>query len=923
MIPIVELQQADFGLTLILWAVMFALSQMLQPKVEVEDARPKNLNDFNFPTATEGRIIPLHWGTDLVKGPNVIWYGDLRTYPIRERIQTSLFNTKRITTGHQYHVGFQMGICHGPATLKAIYIGDELAWSGTQSTDGPISVDAQGVKGTFSFFTGSRTQAKSSYLEQHQNPCPAYRSMCYGVWEGGYVGDSTQIKAWSFEIERLPTGLDAVSHAVNTADAGLMHVAYEIFTDTSWGYGYPAGDIDIVDWKAQAATLKAEGNGMSLILANVRNATDIIKEIERQADCHFRIDAATGQWKCLLIRDGYSTVGLKVADNSTINEIIDYSRASWEGTINTVRLFYKRRANAYQDGYAQAHDAANMRIQGRRVPVVRSYVGVRDDALANKLAWREIRSSSYPFSKLRMKVNRTFWNSYVGEVFLMTYTYQDFSVSEVPFRITRIDMGSTEDPGITIDAVQDVFSWRAASFADSDPTKWIAPERNLIPFPAAEQLAFEAPYAIGRRDEAYAEGKVWTLGESQGRGESGYEVLQRNSSGTPIGSFFSAGTVGGFAYTGTLSGAIDQDRTTIDILTGMNITEIVAATNDAAGEYLVNLFMIGDEMIACTSATEITGGLRLNGCLRGFCDTPQSVHADTDKAWFLHNGGGLTITAFNPDYNVELKLLPYDLEGKKVSDVDAGLTNIDVDLDYRDRRPYPPTFIKWNASQYPTSIIITGGVYVTYNRRDYRILNEHSQLAVDASTINGDFPANNDTRYRLKLYNGASVVYTTPWNASGAAAYDMEFAKILRYLDGLPATVKISVDTRHTFSAVEYEARYEVVHEAAVAASTYDDDFWLGVVAPSTASNLWVAPQTGTYNVTLGIAIAGDVEARINGGSWLPIITAGLTTGNLAGVTAADDLEFRHLDSSSSDEVLITVAAPSGTVDAFGVIVFA
>jgi hypothetical protein len=283
----------------------------------------------------------------------------------------------------------------------------------------------------------------------------------------------------------------------------------------------------------------------------------------------------------------------------------------------------------------------------------------------------------------------------------------------------------------------------------------------------------------------------------------------------------------------------------------------------------------------------------------------------------------LTVTAFDPDNNIDMKLLPYDAQGNKVSDADAALTEIEIDMDYRDRRPYPPTFIKWNAVQYPTTVVITSDVTATFNRRDYRILNEYSQLAVDASTINGDFPANNDTRYRVKLYDGASVVYTAPWNAAGAATYTLTFEKILRYLDGLPSTLKMSVDTRHTFSAVDYAARYDVVHECAVTASTYDDDVWLGVVAPSTASNTWVAPQTGTYGLTLGTALAGDVEYRINGGSWLQVIATGLTTGNITGVTAAEDIEIRHLDSSSSDEVLLTIAAPSGTEDGFGILVFA
>jgi len=896
-----------FFLTLILWAAMFALSQLLTPEPELENARPRTLDDFNFPTATEGRMIPLTWGRDKIKGPNVIWYGDLKTVAIREKVKVSMFNSKHVTTGYKYYVGFQMGICQGPAVLKKIWVGDELVWSGTQSTDGQISIKIRNMKGKFYFYTGTKTQARNSYLQEFQNPCPAYRSMCYGVWQGGYVGKQTSILPWSFEIERVPEGLGGGDHKVNSGDCNPMHMAYDIMTDTNWGYGYSSSEFDISDWQAAAATLKSEGNGMSLILASQRKATDILKEIEKQADCHFRIDPATGKWKVVLVRDGYSLSGLKDADVSSVNEVVEYSRGSWEGTTNIVRIAYKRRANYYTDGYTVAQDAANMQIQGRKVPVIYSYVGVRDDTLANKIAWREIRANSYPLAKIRFKGTRLFWDSFVGEVILFTWEFEDFSVTEIPFRIIRINAGTPEEPAIMIDAVQDVFSWRAASFSDPDASSWIVPGKDLIPFPALTQLAFEAPYAISRRDETPAEGRIWTVGKAPGRAEDGYEILQRNASGVPAGDFYIAGSVAGFTEDGELDGNIDNDDTIIDVLTDMHVNEIAVSTNTDTGEYLLNLFLIGDEMIACTGASEITDGLRLTGCLRGFCDTAQASHSDTDKVWFLGTGGDLTIVAFDPSYNVELKYLPYDQDGDKVSPSDGGLTNIDVDMDYRERRPYPPTFIEWNSGQYPATVDITGDVVVDYNRRDYRILNEYSQHAVDASTINGDFPANNDTRYRLKLYDGAAVVYTAPWNASGAATYTMEFVKILRYLDGLPITLKMSVGTRHTFSAVDYEAFQDVLWEASVQSSAYDDDFWLGVLSPSTASNVWTAPQTGTYAFTVASNLLGD----------------GNPTGNLVGVTASDTIEVQHLDSTSTDEVLLTIAAPSGTEDGYGVIVFA
>ena len=45
--------------------------------------KPAALGDFQVPTAEEGRPIPVAFGEVWMRGPNVLWYGDLRTEPIR------------------------------------------------------------------------------------------------------------------------------------------------------------------------------------------------------------------------------------------------------------------------------------------------------------------------------------------------------------------------------------------------------------------------------------------------------------------------------------------------------------------------------------------------------------------------------------------------------------------------------------------------------------------------------------------------------------------------------------------------------------------------------------------------------------------------------------------------------------------------
>lgn len=46
--------------------------------------KPASLSDFDIPTADQGRPIPIVFGTKLVTGPNVVWYGDLSTKAIKQ-----------------------------------------------------------------------------------------------------------------------------------------------------------------------------------------------------------------------------------------------------------------------------------------------------------------------------------------------------------------------------------------------------------------------------------------------------------------------------------------------------------------------------------------------------------------------------------------------------------------------------------------------------------------------------------------------------------------------------------------------------------------------------------------------------------------------------------------------------------------------
>jgi drug/metabolite transporter (DMT)-like permease len=66
---------------LIVLVVSALISVALAPKPP--NQKPADLADIDAPTAEEGKPIPVVFGTVMLSGPNVLWYGALRTTPIK------------------------------------------------------------------------------------------------------------------------------------------------------------------------------------------------------------------------------------------------------------------------------------------------------------------------------------------------------------------------------------------------------------------------------------------------------------------------------------------------------------------------------------------------------------------------------------------------------------------------------------------------------------------------------------------------------------------------------------------------------------------------------------------------------------------------------------------------------------------------
>ena len=71
----------NFWVQIAIMIVAALVAYALAPKPPIP--KPASLEDFDVPTAEEGRPIPVVFGTVWIKGPNCLWYGDLSSIPIR------------------------------------------------------------------------------------------------------------------------------------------------------------------------------------------------------------------------------------------------------------------------------------------------------------------------------------------------------------------------------------------------------------------------------------------------------------------------------------------------------------------------------------------------------------------------------------------------------------------------------------------------------------------------------------------------------------------------------------------------------------------------------------------------------------------------------------------------------------------------
>lgn len=656
-----------FWIFLLIYAGTTVLSGLLAktPKVTAS-----GLGDLQVPTAEDGRSLPFFWGTCCLKSPNVVWYGDYKCQAIKKSKGWLSFGAT-YTAGYKYYLGMDLALCHGPVdALVDILAGSgddykQLKWQGgeninkvwwlgpilspapSQQPDGSIAVYVAsgnifggdekegGISGFGAFYPGNANQNSDAYMSQKLALVyPNYAGVCHFVCKQWYWGTTQYIKNVAFVMRRCPSnlGLDASETNIN-GDANPAEMIYECLANKAFGLGFPVERVDVSSFQAAGSTLAAEGFGMSMLVDTPKQADQLIETILQHIDGVCYQDPSTGLWTLKLVRPDYDPAALPEYGPDEIAEC-EYSRGSWEDTVNQVKVTYVNRAT-WKASTVQAQETANFAIRnGELESKTFDFSGFSNQATAQKACNRELRANSYPMGKGRIKVNRKAWQLRMGSPFLLTWPAR--GISRMPVRVTSIDYGSLKDGMMEMEFCEDIFKANYTAFNPPGDSGWINPITD--PLPVASQMMFEAPFQML---DGAAQPRTMIAAVRADSVSQGYLVMSRE---TLADDYRQQNDVAHFTPGAQLGGAYSRKTAALDTvgfdLTGTDLDELVS-TDEAGRDRGENLLMFADTGEICAFQTVLDNGdgsFRIKDIVRGVYDTFPADHPAGTWVYFISYG---------------------------------------------------------------------------------------------------------------------------------------------------------------------------------------------------------------------------------------------------------------------------------------------
>lgn len=426
-----------------------------------------------------------------------------------------------------YYLSMHYGLCHGPVDeVKQLIIGEKSVWKGSVGANSVITVwqrnmlggnkQEGGYEGNVAVLMGASDQVLPERIGPKMGAAsrmPGFRGITslffhegqgrfWNRYGGFYWGsNSPYIRDLWVKLFRAPKGFSPSTVRIPRASGGEdydvnpAHIIFECATNDVWGAGVPPAMIDMLSMETAAQKLYDERFGLSMIWTGQQAIQSFIDVVLNHIDATFEIDPRTGLYALNLIRDDYIVNDLPELNPDNF-KLTNFSRRSWEETVNEINVTWRNPANEEEENVTY-HDLGNIAQQGGNIiSETLDFTGIRSADLAMRVAQREGARRGSPLAGLEGVANRVAWGWMPGDVVLLTWP--KLGLYRVPVRLGTVDRGGPGNPGIKITAVEDVFSLPTNSYAKPPESEWVDP--SVAPFPLTQVQTVDVPFFMAAQD---------------------------------------------------------------------------------------------------------------------------------------------------------------------------------------------------------------------------------------------------------------------------------------------------------------------------------------------------------------------------------------------------------------------------------------
>lgn len=334
-------------------------------------------------------------------------------------------------------------------------------------------------------------QLESTYAGGLQT---AFTGMPIGNETGFYWrANAPAVPPIKIKAQRRPRGLP-VETAMIGDDANVVHIIYEVMTNSDWGMGNSTGAINVTSFTAAAQTVFDEGIGISILWREQQYGEEFIAKMLEYIDGVIFTNPRDGLLTIKLIRGDYdaSTLFNINPSNATLN---NYERKMWGETINEIVVTWTNPENEEEETVS-IQDLGNISMQGSIVSDSRDFKGVRNSNLAMRLGARDLRVASSPLLTCRATVNRSAWDIVPGSV--VKVTWPEHGMVDVIMRVMEPDYGKSSDSKIKVRLVEDIYAIDAGDYYAPPGSSWV--NQKIDPKPLDHSLVITLPnYILARK----------------------------------------------------------------------------------------------------------------------------------------------------------------------------------------------------------------------------------------------------------------------------------------------------------------------------------------------------------------------------------------------------------------------------------------